>query len=89
MTELPDELDLVEWEGEGGSLDLKPALPIMVRRWQARPALDGMIMRPAGALVVLLCMGTIGRLWLDLSFGTIVLGAGGVHVFWIIGKHLL
>ena len=67
-------------------MDLKPALPVMVRRSQARPALDGMIMRPAGALVVLLCMGTIGRLWLDLSFGTLVIGAGGLLVFGMLGQ---
>lgn len=81
--ELPDELGLVEWKGEGGSPGLRPALPIIVRTSPARPA---MTMRLAGAVLALLCIGAIGRLWLDFSFGTLLIGAGCILVFGMLGK---
>jgi hypothetical protein len=42
---------------------------------------DGTIMRRTGAIMALLCGGIFGRLWLDLSFGTLLTVAASLCVF--------
>lgn len=43
-----------------------------------------MTMRRTQALIALLCVGIFGRLFLHLSFGTLLVGASSLFVFWML-----
>lgn len=81
MIEHPNELGLPEWESEGGSLGFDPALSLRRAKKTGAGARHRMITIRIGALVGLLCVATIGWLWLRLSFGTLLTGAACLFVF--------
>jgi len=80
VTEPLNERPLSEWESEGGSLE-RPAFPPGRVKVPPAGAADGTIIRRIGAIIALLCGVIFGRLWLHLSFGTLLTVAASLCVF--------